>query len=290
MTTSTTVCICTRDRPAALRATLESIARSTDPVDEVIVSDDGSLAETQQVARESGLHVRYVTGPKLGLAANRNHALSFLATDFVVFLDDDCHLSSDFLTEAHRCRRRSEERLGSQVVVSGLERQDGLIVRASDQSFLGFQKKPYRDKVGLKSIVINSALFPSQLIKDVAFDPRLRYGYEEVEASTRIVAAGGTIVECDSAINDHLPSALGRDDYTFQATASRLYATFKRYAFTDHRPAVAFAFLLVAPIHAVLAGAKHGGPRGAWTAIRAIMVAARYLRSLMHERKVSARS
>jgi GT2 family glycosyltransferase len=172
-----------------------------------------------------------------------------------------------------------EARFGKgSVVVTGLERKSGELVNPQDQSFLGFQNKPYLADEGLNSIVINSTMFPTELVKRLQFDERLRYGYEEVEISTRIVAAGGTIVRCSDAINDHFPSPLGRDDYEFDGEVARLYATYKRYSLTERRRARALAFGVIAPVHAVLAGGKARGLRGMLDANRASLIALKYAR------------
>jgi glycosyltransferase involved in cell wall biosynthesis len=274
-----TICICTRDRPQALTATLASIERSEHQVSSVVVSDDGLSPDTRAVATRSSLPVTFTTGPRQGLAANRNHALSLVETPFLVYLDDDCHFSATFLTAAFRCMAAGEKIHGlGHVVVTGRERRLGSIIEASDQSFCGFQKKPYRPDDNLRSIVINSTVFPTALVRSLKFDERLRYGYEEVELATRIVASGATIVGCSTAVNDHFPSGIGRADYEYDATVSRLYATWKRYAFTERRRARAVAFVAVAPTHAIMSGLKSRGVRGAIDAARAAADASRFAR------------
>jgi GT2 family glycosyltransferase len=54
------------------------------PADEVIVTDDGTVA--QQVPPG----VRWVRGPRRGPAANRNSGASRATGEWLVFLDDDC--------------------------------------------------------------------------------------------------------------------------------------------------------------------------------------------------------
>jgi hypothetical protein len=61
-------------------------------------------------------------------------------------------------------------------------------------------------------------------------------------------------------------------------TASRLYVRFKRYAFTDRQHARALAFAVIAPLHALAAGARHRGAGGVRDALSAIWLARRYVR------------
>jgi hypothetical protein len=72
-----TVVICTRDRPAGLHATLESLRRQTDPNFWVLVVDNGSTSSASaKVVEEMGLpRCEYVVEPRPGLARARNRAL-----------------------------------------------------------------------------------------------------------------------------------------------------------------------------------------------------------------------
>src|SRR3954470_3510324 len=109
----TSVCICTRNRPAELVETIGKLSRSSVPVDEVIVSDDSTSDETREALEAAGLDVRYVRGPRVGLAPNRNNAVARATGDVVLFIDDDCHLGADFFAKALACRE--DER----VIVTG---------------------------------------------------------------------------------------------------------------------------------------------------------------------------
>lgn len=278
---SVAVCICTRDRPRELAATLESIQRSSYPVRSVVVSDDGVDPETARVCASSSFAriVTYSAGPMQGLGANRNHALDLAQEDFVLFLDDDCLLRPDFLRDATASMLRYEQRHGrGSVIVSGSEDNPGGNVVAHAQTFLGFQARPYRAGEPLSSIVINATLFPRSLFERHRFDPQIRYGYEEADLASRAARAGYRIVSCPAAVNEHRPSARSRGDYDEVLTASRLYITFKRYALVDRRHLRALAFAVVAPAHAVLAGLRRSGPSGARDALRAVALAARYVR------------
>jgi GT2 family glycosyltransferase len=286
MTPAVCVCICTRGRPEDLRAALASVNASSTPVAELVVSDDGPANDTKLAAESAGGAVRYTVGPARGLAANRNHALALVSVPYVMFLDDDCRLAPDFLTHALTALKAYEARLGAgAVVITGAERKGGILVRPADQSFLGFQGKPYDRSVGLKSVVINSAIFPTALTRELQFDYRLRFGAEEVDLATRLVAAGGTIVYCPDAVNIHMTSPHGRSAYGFDATASRLYATLKRYAFTERRLVTACAFALLAPLHTMGAGLRGRGYVGASDSVRAVSTAARYMWSFISERR-----
>ncbi len=175
------------------------------------------------------------------------------------------------------CMSEHELSVGrGRVIVTGAETNNGAIVRAAAQTFLGFQARPYKPDEIMTSVVINATLFPRHLFDEMRFDERIQYGYEEVDLASRAAFSGYRIVSCGEAVNDHRPSPRGRDDYASVIVASRLFITFKRYAETEHRYGRATAFAMIAPLHAVGAAAKAGGVRGVRDAVKAIWLAARY--------------
>ena len=71
-------------------AIASAIAQTSHPV-EVIVVDDGSIDDTEAVARAFP-QVRYIRQENRGLAAARNTGLAYCQADLVVFLDADDRL------------------------------------------------------------------------------------------------------------------------------------------------------------------------------------------------------
>ena len=109
--------------------------------------------------------------------------------------------------------------------------------------------------------MINAALFPRELFDRVRFDPRLKYGLDEVDLTTQAVACGYRIVPCFEASNSHFPSDLGREGYGEAAIAARLYVTLKRRRFTEGSRLRGWTGFGLAAAHAYLAACKRYGPR-----------------------------
>lgn len=274
---SVAICICTRDRPEELAEALASIALSGSPVDRVVVSDDGADPRTRQVCFDALIDVDYISGPHRGLGANRNSALDRVGEDVVLFIDDDCLLGCDFLRVALACMAEEEHTYGAgRVIVSGVEINNGTLIHAAAQTFLGFQARPYLNGDSMTSIVINATLFPGRLFETLRFNEQIRYGYEEVDLATRAAFSGYRIISCRHAVNDHRPSPRSRADYATSVVASRLFITFQLYALTERRYGRAAAFLVIAPLHAIGAGVRAHGARGGCQAFHAIRLAARY--------------
>lgn len=271
------VCICTRNRAEELRRCLDSLTHSSRPVDEMIVADDSTDDRTAKMLEDGVTRwpVKYVEGPRRGLGANRNAALRVATGDYILFLDDDACLGEHFLEAALACVRKHRA-AGEYLVVSGCENNRGVIVKAHDQSFLGFQNVPYRSDTGLNTIVINSTLFPKVLFKTSRFDEHLVYGCEEVDIALQAVLHGYRIAHSDEAVNFHYPSLVNRAYYKPHLDVSRLYITFKRYALYERSIVKAVSFALVAPTHCVLAAIRRRGIGGVGDACRAIAVAARF--------------
>lgn len=86
------VVICTRDRPASIGATLESIAAQDYPTFDVLVVDQSRDEETRRVVQEAqgcGPIVRYVHLATPGLSRAYNAGVHETRSDILAFTDDD---------------------------------------------------------------------------------------------------------------------------------------------------------------------------------------------------------
>lgn len=97
------VVITTYNRSDALCAVLRSLAAQDDQNFEVVVADDGSTPEhvsvMQACALELGMMVRHVWHPDVGFTASRVRNLGVGATagSYIILLDGDCVLETDFI-------------------------------------------------------------------------------------------------------------------------------------------------------------------------------------------------
>jgi glycosyltransferase involved in cell wall biosynthesis len=284
MSLEVSVCICTRNRPEELRLALNSIARSTVAPVQIVISDDGDDAGgLTQLLAEQELPISYVHGPRRGLGANRNNAVAAASGSHLIFLDDDALLGEDFLATVATALAALPATEAAKAIVTGVEINRGHTVKPNEQSLLGFQSRPYRDGEVMHTVVINASLFPRGVFEALGFDPSLSYGYDEVDLTTRAVAAGFTIVPCFEAANVHTPSLAGRGDYSSFANASRLYVTLKRRRWTERSPVRAWAGFALAGAHLLVASVKRRGLAGVGEARRTISQArdyySRYLES-----------
>jgi glycosyltransferase involved in cell wall biosynthesis len=272
------VCICTRDRHDELRRAIESLAASSLAPVEVVVSDDGDMARTAAVLASSPIAVMHTTGPRRGLGANRNAAARAASASHVLFLDDDAEVSEAFLASAadHLASLKSDDR--ERTILSGGEHNCGARLYANEQGFLGFQNRVYAADEPRQTVVMNAAVFPLHIVREIKFDEQLVYGYDEVDFTTRAVAAGARIIEDRQLMNLHHSAPSGRVDYEYQADAARLYVTFKRLWWTNRQPIRSVAFAATASAHLVAVAAAARSRYRLGLAIRAIATAANRIR------------
>jgi glycosyltransferase involved in cell wall biosynthesis len=104
------VIVCTRNRAHAIAGCLNSIAAAfanAAPIEaEIVVVDNGSTDDTPAIikawATGCTFPVRVVSEPKTGLSLARNHAMRVAEGELLVFTDDDCRLSTDYVGELLR--------------------------------------------------------------------------------------------------------------------------------------------------------------------------------------------
>jgi GT2 family glycosyltransferase len=262
------VCICTRNRPEDLSKALESVAQSSYPAFEVIVSDDSTNDQTQRLVTSAFPSVKYLEGPRRGLGANRNNALRAVSGSHVLFIDDDVVLNQNFLETVHdRLLKLVQQETVNQVslnriIVSGIENKNGELVFPGDQSFVGWQNRLYQAGDTIKTVVINSAVFPVAAFADTCFDEQLVYGNDEVDFTTRVIQKGFKIILLPEAINFHYPSAINRDYYEPYHDSTRIYVTFKRYFETEQNKIKGAVFLPYALVHAAMFNLRYRGIQG----------------------------
>jgi glycosyltransferase involved in cell wall biosynthesis len=263
------VCICTRNRPQELSKALHSVETSTYPVFEVIVSDDSTNDDTKRLIIAHFPTVKYLDGLRKGLGANRNNALKSVTGSHILFIDDDVILSDNFLEMMHsQLVKYAKHEDIHKVIITGIENVNGRLIIPGEQSFVGWQNVQYKEGDIIKTVVINSAIFPISVFQEVLFDERLVYGNDEVDLTTRAIKKGFKIFIFPEAVNFHYPSEINRDYYKPYHDASRIYVTFKRYFSTENNRIKALVYLPYAFLHLVAFRLRYYGLEDFWNTLR----------------------
>ena len=104
MTPKVSAIIATVGRPDLLRLCLESLAKQTIRVAEIVVVHCGSDSETQAVTKdtrwqEAGFEVRYFHYPERNCARQRNFAIEQSKHDYLLLVDDDIEVDQHWVEE-----------------------------------------------------------------------------------------------------------------------------------------------------------------------------------------------
>jgi GT2 family glycosyltransferase len=96
------VIIPTCNRNDSLCKCLDSLAPDKQDISpilyEIIVTDDGSERNAENLVKECYPWVKWTRGPKKGPAANRNNGAKYAVNEWLIFIDDDCIPNIDLLT------------------------------------------------------------------------------------------------------------------------------------------------------------------------------------------------
>ncbi len=262
-----TIVICTRDRPAGLRATLASLRRQTDPGFSVLVVDNAPASPgAEAVVEAAGLpSCGYLTEPRPGLARARNRALSAVRTELVAWIDDDEVADADWVRQLKEGFTHPSGPAAVCGVMLPAELEYEAQVRF--EQYGGFNKgrgtAPEVLRTGAASVI--SPLYPlpafgpggnmafrTEYLHAVGgFDPCLgagtrTHGGEETRVLSLLLASGQAVLHWPAAITWHTHrremAALQQQFYGYSAGLSAFYASMMR-----SRPAVALDLLRLAP-------------------------------------------
>jgi glycosyltransferase involved in cell wall biosynthesis len=203
----TSLIISTYEKPAYLDLVLTSVAWQIEKPWEIIVADDGSNLETTRVVsrwrKRSIFKLIHMFQPDDGFRLSRSRNLSSVKAsgDLLIFVDGDCLLPRDFVTEIKSLYRPGVLIFGSRKLLTNAETNDCIFGR------LG-QNEIQRLFSGRKFIKLNLGVFrhwPHRSWKNVR-------GFMMVAGRHDVMALGGFDESFDS---------WGLEDSDFAVRASR---------------------------------------------------------------------
>jgi GT2 family glycosyltransferase len=146
---------------------------------EVIVTDDGSLSTAECMLREVFPWAQWVSGPKRGPAANRNHGAKRASGDWLVFVDDDCVPAATLLAAYRRATAA-----GDYAVLEGMTVPQGDREAADLECPVNIS--------GGRLWSCNFALKRSLFMDLSGFDENFSIAMEDIDMQTRLSKAGYT--------------------------------------------------------------------------------------------------
>ena len=224
------VVVPTYDRPEALRACLESLARLDYPREryQVIVVDDGGLAPLGPVTEpfHDRLRLDLVEQTRRGPGAARNAGAARAEGELLAFTDDDCRPRPDWLRRlAGRFRVRPEEGAGGRTVnVLARNRYSAAAQLVVDVGYVQNNSGP-DDR---RWFTTNNLAVPAVAFRALGgFDPSFRTA-EDRDFCSRWVASGLAMSYEPLAVVEHA------HELTL-ASFVRLHFDYGRGAFRYHR-------------------------------------------------------
>jgi glycosyltransferase involved in cell wall biosynthesis len=207
-----TLVITTYNWPAALNLTLQSVARQSIAPAEVIVADDGSGPETQQVVTDWQERLKtpvvHMWQPDEGfrLSRSRNRAIAAARGDYVIIVDGDMVLHRHFIADHKRAARHGAFIQGVRLLTgattaSGMLEQGRLDLgffspdikrrRHTVRSLL-LSRLVFRERAGQRAIRgCNQAYWKSDLLRVNGFNEAFEgWGREDNEIAARLYNAG----------------------------------------------------------------------------------------------------
>lgn len=180
------------NRAHLIAETIKSVQEQTFQDFEIIVVDDGSCDNTEQViAAMQDARIRYIKQLNGGATSARNTGIKAAKGRYIAFLDSDDFFVPEHLALAAPVLQRSDNICTyTQVIV---DRGDGLKFLKPSR---GYRKDEHISEYLLckKGFVQTSTLIvPCKLANLVRYDESIGYG-DDMDIAIRLVAAGGDLI------------------------------------------------------------------------------------------------
>jgi glycosyltransferase involved in cell wall biosynthesis len=169
--------IVTYNRPGALSLILNSIEKQVDLPDEVIIADDGSGNETQELIhkfrKNFPVPLLHVWHEDMGFRAAtiRNRAIKASSCDYLIFSDGDLFFHSDFIRDFKRNARKGEALIGSRIFLKHAATTNRIAIQNCKHVFPLISSE-------IETNRLNAVRFPliNKLFKPLNYSSKLRGG------------------------------------------------------------------------------------------------------------------
>jgi GT2 family glycosyltransferase len=266
--------IITRHRPEMLQQTIQSLTEMAYPLAEIIVSDDSSNNSTRSMLARCYPGAIYIKGPQRGIAANRNSGIRAASSDYILMMDDDIIVQSNFL-----CLALHGDNFRNNSVYFPAVKDGESVYSPKGISYLGFHTREYALGEARTTLSSCSFVMPTVVRDEVLFDEGITlYGYEEVDFGYRLFRKGYDIRLVPDCVNIHL-DPLGNAPEKLHVHASRIYVSYKKLAVVDGRRVSALIYLCVAIPHLLFSAMRRKGCKGIPNAMADLRVALSSIRS-----------
>ena len=179
-----------------LKEAIDSILKQTHPVDEIIIVDDGSTDQTQQVVESFGDQITYIKQANQGPSAARNNGILAAKGDWIAFLDADDQWTADKIEQQLNALKKAPtlkliaadmaevDQTGDLLIESVLAKHNLL------EQFRSLNGKPLPNALAslvTKNFIPTGTVLAERavLIESECFNPQIRFG-EDLELWAKI--------------------------------------------------------------------------------------------------------
>jgi GT2 family glycosyltransferase len=217
---SSSLLICTRNRPVLLRDTIASVMKGSACPAEIVIVDQSDVCDGEIAAMSRpDCEVRYHHINKVGVSHARNTALSLARQDLLAFLDDDMLVREDW----HEALISALVKFGMQTIVTGrimpyAEGPDGF----APSTKTSLEPEHYAGRITIDPLAAgHMALYRSAFDRIGRFDERLGPGTpfpaaEDNDFGYRALQSGCVIRYVPEAVSYHRAWRRNRDYWTLR--------------------------------------------------------------------------
>jgi len=176
MTERVSVIVVTHDDKEKLLDCLSSLEGQSYPEGEkeIIVVDDGSTDGSSEAVREVFPEVRIIEKEQTGPDSSRNAGVALARGSVLMFVDSDCVVAPDWMTNALQVMRENQ----ATIIAGRVIHQDGFLVKLVGLSDFGEFQSIHRKKVS--NVPTCAMIVRRSVFRDVSFDSRLAIGGDTV--------------------------------------------------------------------------------------------------------------
>jgi len=240
------IIIPTYNRAHIIRNAIEAVMLQTFLDFELIISDDGSTDNTEEIVMPllKDSRIKYIKQSNKGVCAARNFGAHHAKGKYLVFLDSDDTISDNWLNDFHNLAQKKFDIVFCSMVViypNGFEKKTSCL-------------KPYKN--GNEKGIFNAGTWAMkrELFFEIGlYDEQIKYG-ENTELKFRFLDKQVEFGFVDNYNFVYKESISGGSKQTANKLESNLYILSKHAVYFDKAPEVRRLFLQVAAVSAARLG------------------------------------
>lgn len=208
-----------------LQEAVESVSRQTYKNTEIIIINDGSTDNSDEVAKSLTYdNIRYLSQDNKGIVAVRNRGIDEASGEFIIFLDADDFLDINYIEETVDMARKS----GAGVVYTDFRKFEALTETSNFPEY-NFEVLKNHNYIHISSLIRRSAIGPSR------FDVNLSsVSHEDWDFFLGLCAKGVKAVKCQATFLNYRIHQSSRNNTLLTKEQKRNYVDVYHYIIRKH--------------------------------------------------------